>query len=435
MERVLEHARRFSPEVEVMVVEGTSTPVGFEADRLKEIQTRESWGLGIRLVIDGQVGLSSTNDPNDVEDVVQRAVELARYGPEAAFRLPRPAAYPSVPTNDPSVARVTIEEMVDAGRAMVAAAKEADPDVQFDGGLHTGQTTFHLMNSHGVKASYEKSSFGVSLSGTLIRGTDMLFVGDRVRSCSPRWEMERLQREVRRQLEWARILAPAPAGKVPVLFTPKAVAGVLLGPFLAAINGRTVLQGSSPLGNRVGEQVFDARLSIWDEPTLPLKPASRPWDDEGVPSRPQPLVEKGIFRTILHDLQTAGQAHTTTTASASRGLGSMPSPASSYLRIEPGDATFESMLQEMQDGVIVEQLIGAGQGNVLGGDAGGNILLGYRVQGGKVTGRVKDTMLHCNIYDVLREVGALGSETEEVGGFLSTPAILCRGVSIAPKGS
>ena len=111
----------------------------------------------------------------------------------------------------------------------------------------------------------------------------------------------------------------------------------------------------------------------------------------------------------------------------------MPGAGTTYLTIEPGDASFEDMLRTMGDGVIVERLIGMGQGNVLGGDAGGNILLGYRVQGGEVIGRVKDTMLHCNIYDILKDIMAIGAETTELGGSLSTPAILCNGVSIAPK--
>ena len=433
MERTLDYARRVADEAEVMTTESASTPVGFEAEKLKEIETRETWGIGVRLIVNGRVSVSSTNDPETVTDLVDRAVELARYGPEARFSLPGPADHPVVETYDPAIEEVSLEAMVDAGRRMLAAAKPANPDVLFDAGLQAGQTQFSFMNSKGLSFSYKKSSFSTWLSGSLIRGTDMLFVGERARGCSPNWDVDKLLSGLQRQLSWARELAPAPSGKVPVLFMPRAVASVLLGPFLSGINGKSVLQGSSPLGDRLGEQVFDARFSIVDDPTLPLKPPSRSWDDEGMPSRAQPLVENGVLRTILYDLQTAGQAGTASTASASRGLGAMPSAATSYLSIAPGDATFDSMLQRMGDGIIVEQLIGMGQGNVLGGDASGNILLGYRVQGGEVVGRVKDVMLHCNIYDILKEISAIGSDVEELGGSLATPPILCDGVSIAPK--
>jgi PmbA protein len=435
LERALDYARSVSAEAEVMIVDSGATPVGFEAEKLKEIETRESWGMGVRLIVNGRVGLSSTNDPNDTQGLIDRAVELAKYGPEAHFTLPGPDGYPQVETYDPAVEAVSLEQMVDAGRRILDAAKPRHPDVLFDAGLSTGRYSFSLANSKGLSFSYQKSSFGAWLSGTLVRGTDMLFVGERIRTCSPMWDIGRLLDDTTRQIEWARETAAAPSGRVPVLFHPRAVASVLLGPFFAGINGRTILQGSSPLQDRIGEQVFDARLSIWDDPTLPLKPPSRPFDDEGVPSRAQPLIENGVLRTFLYDLQTAGQAGTKPTGHGARGLGAMPGAATTYLRITPGDVTFDAMLQRMGDGVIIEQLIGMGQGNVLGGEASGNILLGYRVQDGRVVGRVKDTMLHCNIYEVLKQIAAIGAEAEEVGGGLSAPFILCDGVSISPKGA
>ena len=135
----------------------------------------------------------------------------------------------------------------------------------------------------------------------------MFFIGEGDRGCSPDWDMQRHIDGMRQQIEWGKEIAPTPAKHMPVLFMPRAVSSVLLGPFLSGINGKTVLQGSSPLGGRIGEQVFDERLSIVDDPTLPLKPPSRSYDDEGVPSRRQFLVEDGALRTILYELQSASK--------------------------------------------------------------------------------------------------------------------------------
>ena len=434
VERTLAYARGRASGAEVMVVESQSTPVSFEAEKLKEIETRESWGLGIRVFVDGRMGVSSTNDSDEAERLVDRAIELARYGPEAALTLPEPTSdAPSVETYDPGIEEVTIEGMVDAGRRLLLAAKPLEPEALYSAHVSQSTTRFSFGNSNGVSFSYDKSGFGLSASGTLIRGTDMLFVGERTRGCSPIWETEDLLASMARQFEWAREVVAAPSGRLPVLFMPRAVASVLLSPFLAGINGKSVLQGSSPLGGRVGEQVFDQRISIIDDPTLPLKPPSRSLDDEGVHSRRQHLVEDGVLRTILYDLQTAAQAGVQPTGSAGRGLGAMPGAGSTYINVEPGATTFDDMLKLIDDGVIVEQLIGMGQGNVLGGDAGGNILLGYRVKDGEIVGRIKDTMLHCNIYEILKNVTAIGSEPIELGGSLLAPPILCHDVSIAPK--
>jgi PmbA protein len=77
--------------------------------------------------------------------------------------------------------------------------------------------------------------------------------------------------------------------------------------------------------------------------------------------------------------------------------------------------------------------MGAEQGNILGGDFSGNVLLGFKIENGKIVGRVKDTMVSGNIYQVLKEVTAIGSEAKWVGGFVLTPPIYCPRLSVASK--
>ena len=91
------------------------------------------------------------------------------------------------------------------------------------------------------------------------------------------------------------------------------------------------------------------------------------------------------------------------------------------------------MVNDMKEGLVIEQLMGAGQGNILGGDFSGNVLLGYKVESGKIVGRVKDTMVSGNIYQVLKQITAIGSEAKWVGSFLNTPPLYCPSVSVASK--
>jgi len=89
----------------------------------------------------------------------------------------------------------------------------------------------------------------------------------------------------------------------------------------------------------------------------------------------------------------------------------------------------------MKEGLIVEQVIGAEQGNLLAGDFGGNVLLGYKVENGEIVGRVKDTMIAGNVYQVLKELLGIGQEARWVGGILQTPSFYCSNVSVTTKGS
>jgi PmbA protein len=290
-----------------------------------------------------------------------------------------------------------------------------------------------LINSSGGQANYKKSVFSIGIIGSLIRGTDMLFVGEMQSSGHPLAQPREVAEVVLKQLELAKNHASVPTKQLPVIFTPRGVANALVPSLMVAFNGKTVLEGASPIGKKLGKQVFDPKLSLWDDPTIVYRPHSRPCDDEGIPSQRTPLIEQGVVANFLYDLQTAALANTRSTGNGSRG-GGLPTPAPSTFVVAPGETTFDEMVSDIKEGLVIEQLMGAEQGNILGGDFSGNVLLGYKVESGKIVGRVKDTMVSGNVYQVLKEVIAIGSELEWVGGFLQTPHIYCPSLSVASKG-
>ena len=204
-------------------------------------------------------------------------------------------------------------------------------------------------------------------------------------------------------------------------------------PLMAAFNGKTVLEGASPLGNELGQRVFDAKLSLWDDPLVAYRPGRRPCDDEGTPSQRTPLVKNGVVASFLYDLKTAAQAGVRSTGNGSRSRGGLPQPSPNAFTVAPGKATFDEMVRDIKEGLVIEQLMGAGQGNVLGGDFSGNVLLGFKVENGNIAGRVKDTMVSGNVYDLLKDIAAVGSEPRWVGGFLHTPHLYFHSLSVASK--
>ena len=200
---------------------------------------------------------------------------------------------------------------------------------------------------------------------------------------------------------------------------------------MVAFNGKTVLEGASPVGNKLGKLVFSPMISLYDDPTRPFRPSSRPCDDEGIVSRSTPLIEKGIIKNFLYDLQTAGLAGQISTGNAGRGRG-LPSPSPSAFVIPPGNTGFEQLVHDIKTGIVIEELMGAEQGNILGGDFSGNVLLGFKVENGKIVGRVKDTMVSGNVYQLFREIAAVGSDTRWLGG-LCTPSLYFPSISVASK--
>ena len=433
IEETLSMAKRHAQEAEVFVSSVDDTPVIYEANRLKQLQTNQSMVVALRIVKDGRIGLSTATTLDDITSLVDRAVEVSQFGTLARFELPSWQDYPHVAGYDAEAETFDVDRMVELGELLISRVRQHTPDLLCDASVGRGVVSVYILNSRGGEASFKRSFFGLGLEGNLIRDTDMLFVGDSDSSCHPIEDIERLVHSVVNQLELSKRQASVTTGHLPVIFTPHGVVSAVIAPLAVAFNGRVVLQGVSPLLNRKGEQVFSQRLSVRDDATIAYRPRSRPCDDEGIPSQNTSLVACGVVEGFIYDLQTAGLAGVKSTGSGDRVGGSLPAPSVSNLVVETGDTSFEDMVRDVKEGLVVEQLMGATQTNVLGGDFSGNVLLGYKVENGEIVGRVKDTVVSGNIYQVLDGSIVVGKEARWVGAVF-TPAILCPDLAVGGKG-
>ncbi len=432
MESILAQAKRVAEEAEVFMVSSEETPVQFEANRLKHIQNKQARSVALRIVRQGKLGYATATELDNVQNLVNMAVETAQFGMTARFEFPCSTSYLQIEVFVHDIESVSMEAMAKLGEELIIRVRGHTPDLLCEAGVTKSIISVSIMNSRGGQANYKQSIFSLGIEGQLIRDTDMLFVGESQSSCHPILEANAVAEVVLQQLELAKNRASAPTRSMPVIFTPHGVASALILPLMVAFNGKTVLEGASPIGSKLGQLVFDERLWVWDDPTIAYRPASRPCDDEGIPSQRTPLIEQGVVSNFLYDLQTAALAHTKSTGNGSRS-GGLLNPSPSAFIIAPGTTTFDEMLNDIKEGLVVEQLMGAGQGNILGGDFSGNVLLGYKVENGRIVGRVKDTMVSGNIYQLLKQIAAIGSEARWVGGFLQTPPLYFRGVSVASK--
>ena len=434
-EQVLELAHRRVAAAEVFAVEVEDTPVEFEANRLKLLQTRATRGVALRVISQGRIGFASSSRADDAATLVEMALEVAPYGAEAKFALPGAAAYGEPEIFDPAVAVVPVDRMVALGQGLIDGVLAAAPEVMCDAGVRKLTQRLRLLNTAGADVCYRRSLFRAGVSAQRVRGTDMLWVGDDDVSCRPITDAAHILKTTLTQLERARENVPVRTAELPVIFTPEGVGSTLMYPLIAAFSGKAVLQGSSPLVGALGEGRYDERLMLVDDPHVPWRPGSRPADDEGVPSRRLTLVDHGVVREFLYDLQTAGLAGRQSTGSAHRALSTQPGVSATALTVAPAEGvparSFDDLVAGIDEGIVVEYVIGATQGNVLGGEFSGNVVLGYKVERGRIVGRVKNTMVAGNVHSLLKRVGAFGDDDRWIGERLRTPSLLFERVNVS----
>jgi PmbA protein len=423
--RALEQAKGRAQEIEIAVRESRSSGVEYEDDKLKRVDASQTTAVSVRVIVNGKVGQSRGTDPQEVDAVVDRAIALAEFGSEAKFSFPGPSAGPEVKTYDPEIAQISREEMVAAGAEAKELLKAYNPEIKVGADAGWSVTRRRLVNSNGLDVTSEDSSYGGSAGGVLIRGTDILWVG-RYRTWRKKdVEARRLAERAIEYFRYAERMAPVATKQMPVIFTPRGMR-VLLMPLLMGVNGKNVLKGDSPLAGKLGQQIVSPAFSVTDDGTVDYAPDSARYDGEGVPRRRNEVVKEGVLNCFLYDLDTAAKAGTESTGN---GVGC----GATNVIVSTGDSSFEEMVRNTEEGIVVENVLGLGQGNIINGDFSVNLALAFKIEQGEIVGRVKDAMLAGNAYEALNHIRAIGAECEWTGT-MCAPFLQVEALSVVGKG-
>jgi PmbA protein len=313
--------------------------------------------------------------------------------------------------------------LVRVGNEIVAELREVDADAQISVDIERSLETANLSNTAGAQIQHQLSSFTVGISVERVDGDDVFMAEDSFESIGFSTDYSRAVQRIAQRMRLSRHAARLTSGRMPVLFSPNG-AMVLLLPLILGTNGKNVLRGTSPLATRLGDDVCDRSLSLWDDPTVSGMPNSGSYDDEGVPCQRKALIRDGKCLAFLYDLKTACQMGTISTGNGMRSLLSGPSPAASNLVLQNGTTPLADIIRSIDHGLYVEDLLGLGQGNAISGAFSNSVSLAFVIEHGEIVGRVKDVAIAGNIYDDLRHVTALSSETYWIDGDILLPHIL-----------
>ncbi len=448
IDRLLDAARSRVDGADTLWRREERTAVAFEAGRLKTAGVTEESGVNLRVVAGGRMGVAGTTAAApDLEELIARARASAELGEALALAFPPAAPLPAVATHVDRAANASLDDLMGMGRTLVERLGREGCQVNVAIEREVGETA--VANSAGARGRYRSSAVAVTAEVIRIAAADVLMIYDQYLGADlpDDGDIEALVRSIETRLEPALTVVTPPEGALPVVFTPAGLAAVFL-PLEQAFSGKTVLQGSSPLAGKIGEETFDARFSLSDDPLAPGRPASRPIDDECVPSAAAALVERGVVHGFVYDLETAARANARSTGHARRGI--FGKPQIRYTNLIVGDgprptpdaqgrgardverALGGGLLEEIADGLLVDDLIGVGQGNVVAGGFGHPVGLAYRVERGEITGRVKDAAVAGNVYDLLKRIAGFGTDGRWLGSRWS-PSLRLDGVSVTRR--
>ena len=427
---------------ELYELRGLSTPVRFQAGALESVKSVETTGRALRVIHEGRLGFSTTTDLGDDKVLVRNALQSAQFGGSASFDFPgrRPAV--PVACYDPQVEAMDAATLIGLGEEIVEKLRAHDPELQIDLSVSSAVEQITLLNTSGLQIEDRRTFLSLGVDVVRTRGDDILILWDSASShaageIDPLGMVDRLIGRLR----WAERTATVESKAMPIVFSSLATLCLLL-PLSEGLNGRNVYEGASPLGEKLGQEVLDRRFTFVDDGRLDFAYLSAPYDDEGTPTTRKPLIEDGVVRQFLYDLKTAAQAGAQPTGNGfkaqgfgDRGFHLPPVITPTTRMVLPGDTNLEELLRGLDEAILVEGVIGLGQGNVLSGEFSNNVSTGFLVRNGEVVGRVKNTMIAGNAYELLKnQLIGLSDRPEWVFGILNTPAIAIDGVGVTSQG-
>ena len=421
LESLIELAsRRGAADVEVYQITSESKPVFFEGNRLKQLESSQSVGTALRLWQNNRPGLAVAYGKIEPELLVEKAIALSQLNEPEIIELspPRKAIY------DLKGATASVAELVELGNKAIARLREVCPELVCSAELESEHETTTLINSRGLHCHYQESALSYYLGAELVRGEDFLGIYDGEYSKN-KLDLDSILVQIIQRLNWAEKNVDPPQGKIPVLFTANA-ATLLWGTISSALNGKRIKEQSSPWSNQQQQLVISKKISLFQQPDK--QPYDCPFDDEGMVTQELNLIDKGIFNQFYCDRTIARELNIQPTGNGFRsGLDSYPNPSLVNLIVNSEDNNFSDLVARLNNGIIIDQILGGGAD--ISGDFSVNVDLGYRVENGEIVGRVKDTAIAGNVYQVLKQVIALGNDSVWSGSCF-TPSIIVGGISV-----
>ena len=424
-ERLVERARASgADEADAVSMRSTDSTVEVRLQQLEKVVDATSRAVGLRVIVGGRQAVASTADISDeaLDDTVAIALGLAKISePDPHAGLPAvdelAGGAAALQLFDESLEDLSPADRRERALACEQAALDTDPKIGNSGGASFSTRTgeIALAASNGFAGSYTGTSASISVE-VMAKEEDGRLRNDYWFSAERALHRLEDPQAVGREAA-ARALRQIGAAKgqtceVPVVWEPRMSAG-LLGIVAMAASGDAFYRRATFLAEREGEQVAAEAVSVIDDPTIPGRLGSKPFDGEGVATRENALIEDGVFRGFLFDTYNARRTGRRSTGSAVRDVGGLPGIGTGNLRFIPGQASPTTIIGEVQDGLYLTTLMGFGVNLTTGDFSRG--AAGIWIRDGELAEPVTEINISGNLLEMLTSIDAVGSDVQWFG--------------------
>jgi PmbA protein len=402
-------ARSTADQTEVVILAGDSYLTRFANSTIHQNVAETDTEVRIRVVLGKRVGVVTTNNLDDeaLTQTLENALAIARLQPENPdFKsLPGPQPIVEMAAFSEATANCSPEQRAKGAGAICLMAREMG--VVASGALTTAALEIAVANSLGVSA-YHSTTYA-DINTVVMSDTSAGYASALALDVND-LDFEATGREAVEKCLHSRNPRALEPGKYTVILEPYAVQDFVQMMSFTGFGAVAMQEGRSFMAGKIGQQIVDPRISIWDDG---LSPDTIPWpfDFEGVPKQRVDLIEEGVARGVVYDSYRAdkeeGKESTGHALPAPNPMG--PLPLNSFMA--PGDATLEEMIANTERGLYVTRFhytrpVEPTKVIITGMTRDGTFL----IEKGEIAYPVKNLRFTQSYLEALNRVDAIGNE-------------------------
>lgn len=400
---------------------GDNTSILMKDGDVDEINTGMSLAARVRVLNNGAWGFAYTTELSKIDEITNTAIKFSNSLKgdvklsETDIIKDKIAVDVKIPFKD-----ISIEEKKDIMKQANDAAyidKVNSTTVSYG----DSEVNSLFMNSEGSEIQVKTSRVRMALNASATNGEIIQFGhgslgGVKGFEVIADEDIEQFGRNIGEKAVRLLEAKPAPSGNFPVIADPE-LTGVLVHEALGhAVEGDLILQNDSILKDKIGSQIASDIVNIFDDASLKEGFGYYPYDVEGIKTAPNQLVKDGKLVSLLNSRETASKLNMKSSGNARSSIADQPIVRMSNTFLQPGDNTFEELIEDIPDGIYLKGSRG-GQVDTGKGIFQFNAAEGYLIKDGEITTPLRDVSLSGNILETLKNIDAIGNDFKLSVGF------------------
>ncbi len=409
--------------------ENESFSVQVQNHEIDEYEASSTSRVSLRVLYNGKEGIAYTEVLDDADQLVARAIDNARVIEDKdEHPVQGPQVYREISVPKDPLRYLSESDKIDlAFKLEEAALKESDVVRTHAAAVSSSKSYSILLNSLGLEAERHSEGSTVMLAPILQQGEELQD------AYAFRWddtatEIDSLVEEAVAKARKRFGGSPVPAGSYDIILNKEAARSLLAG-FWSIFSAEQSQKNLSFLTGLEEEAIASENVTLVSDPYLETNPIA--YDGEGSPTEALVVIEKGVFKTFLHNLKTAKKAKRKTTGHSS-ALGSGISPGNLY--IKAGDTAAKRLQEVLGNGLLIEGISGLHAGlNTVSGDFS-LLAEGQLIEDGKIVRPVQEITIAGNYKNFLKQITHVGDDLYFGGrGGIGSPSLIVTNVKVGGR--